>query len=53
MIPPLKLKAPATVTLRLTETERREIERIAAMENRTMTNVIKWFIAEGLERVKK
>lgn len=50
MIPPLKYKAPDKLTIRITEVERKELEKIAAMETRTLTNVVKHFIAEGLKK---
>jgi uncharacterized protein (DUF1778 family) len=50
VIPPFKHKAPDRLTIRLTEDERRELERIAAMQTRTMTNVVKLFLVEGLKK---
>lgn len=50
MIPPSRYKAPDKLTIRITEMERRELEKIAAMETRTLTNVVKMFIAEGLRK---
>lgn len=46
-------KALDKITLRVTPSLRTEIKRVAQEETRTVTNIIKHFIAEGLKARKR